>query len=164
MRASAIAALLVVLAAASAPAQAERPTADSIRPMDTSPSIPLTRPAIDPDPASQAPTAGAAGSATDPNTPVSSGDPIDPSAGAPAGADPAAMSGIAGGDAGQDPAGPYAGGVPERAAPPRTLRAHWHVFVAFAIVWALLFGYAVSVGRRFGRLEDEVRRLKAPTS
>lgn len=163
MRPSAISALLVLLAAAPASAQAEqdRPTADSTRPMDTHPSIPLERPVIDTERASQpSPQTGAAGSTADPDTPVSSDDPIDPSVGAGPGMDPAAMSGPAA--AGQEPAGPYAAGVPERAAPPRTLRAHWHVFVAFAIVWALLFGYAISVGRRFARLEDEVRRLRAP--
>lgn len=52
-----------------------------------------------------------------------------------------------------------AAGLPERAAPPRTLRAYWHVFIAFAVTWILLFGYALSLGRRFGRLDDEVRRL-----
>lgn len=56
------------------------------------------------------------------------------------------------------PAGDYAG-LPERAAPPRTLRAYWHVFVAFALAWLLLFGYVVSLGRRFARVEDGLRRL-----
>lgn len=165
MRAWAIAALLVVLVAAPAPGQAvpSRPSADSIRPLDTSPSIPLTRPAIDTG-SQAAPPAGSAGTAADPDAPVSSRDRIDPSAGAPAGADPSAMSGPAG--LGADPGAdaPYGGGVPERAAPPRTLRAHWHVFIAFAVLWVLLFGYAISVGRRFGRLEDEVRRLRGPAS
>lgn len=55
-----------------------------------------------------------------------------------------------------------AGGLPERSAPPRTLRAHWHVYIAFAITWALLFGFVLSLGRRFGRLEDEIRRLRGP--
>jgi CcmD family protein len=53
-----------------------------------------------------------------------------------------------------------ASGLPERAAPPRTMRAYWHVFVAFAITWVLLFGFALSIGRRFGALEEEVRRLR----
>jgi CcmD family protein len=55
-------------------------------------------------------------------------------------------------------------GLPQRAAPPRTLRAHWHVFVAFALVWVLLFGYALSLGRRFRRLDDEVQRLHRAAS
>ena len=46
------------------------------------------------------------------------------------------------------------------AAPPRTLRAYWHVFIAFAIAWALLFGYVVVLGRRFGVLEKEIKRLE----
>ncbi|MEX0911831.1 MAG: CcmD family protein [Gemmatimonadota bacterium] len=54
---------------------------------------------------------------------------------------------------------PIGSGLPERAALPRTMRAYWHVFVAFAVTWLLLFGYALSVGRRFGRLEDELQRV-----
>jgi CcmD family protein len=50
-------------------------------------------------------------------------------------------------------------GLPQRAAPPRTLRDHWHVFVAFALAWVLLFGYVVSLGRRFARVERDLRRL-----
>jgi CcmD family protein len=44
---------------------------------------------------------------------------------------------------------------------PRSMRPYWHVFMAFAVVWLLLFGYALTVGRRFGRLEEEVRRLRS---
>jgi CcmD family protein len=60
----------------------------------------------------------------------------------------------------QAPAGQPGIGLPERAAAPRTMRAYWHVFGAFAVTWALLFGFALSIGRRFGRLEDEVQRLR----
>lgn len=56
------------------------------------------------------------------------------------------------------PAGDFAG-LPERAAPPRTLRDYSHVFIAFALAWLLLFGYVVSLGRRFARVEDGLRRL-----
>jgi CcmD family protein len=42
------------------------------------------------------------------------------------------------------------------AQPPRTLRAYWHVFIAFAVTLLLLFGYALSLGRRWARLEREV--------
>jgi CcmD family protein len=52
-----------------------------------------------------------------------------------------------------------ANGLPLRATPPRTLRAYWHVFAAFAIAWILLFGYALSLGRRFTRVERELQRL-----
>jgi len=52
--------------------------------------------------------------------------------------------------------GVEAAGVADRAAPPRTLRAYWHVFIAFALTWLLLFGYAISLGRRWARLEREV--------
>lgn len=45
----------------------------------------------------------------------------------------------------------------ERTGAPRTLRAYWHVFIAFAVTWLLLFGYALSLGTRWARLE---RRLQ----
>ena len=60
----------------------------------------------------------------------------------------------------QEPGGAQAG-LPLREPPPRTLRAYWHVFIAFAVTWLLLFGYALTVGRRFGRLEEELRRLRS---
>lgn len=91
---------------------------------------------------------GYAGAQTaDPNTPVSS----------------AAEPGVAGevGDPAAAQVAPAAG-APESwqtAGPPRTLRAYWHVFIAFGLAWVLLFGYAISVGRRFSRLEQEVRSL-----
>ena len=44
--------------------------------------------------------------------------------------------------------------------PPATLRAYWHVFTAFALAWLFLFGYALSLGRRFRRLESEVDSLR----
>jgi CcmD family protein len=52
-----------------------------------------------------------------------------------------------------------ANGLPLRPTPPRTLRAYWHVFTAFAVAWILLFGYALSLGRRFTRVERELQRL-----
>ncbi|HET6765556.1 MAG TPA: CcmD family protein [Longimicrobiaceae bacterium] len=51
-------------------------------------------------------------------------------------------------------------GLPAEQAPPRTLRAYTHVWVAFTIAWLLLFGYVISVGRRFARLEREVEALR----
>jgi CcmD family protein len=51
-------------------------------------------------------------------------------------------------------------GLPEVAPPPRTLRAYWHVFAAFAVAFTLLFGYALVLGRRFGALERQVERLE----
>jgi CcmD family protein len=51
-------------------------------------------------------------------------------------------------------------GLPEVAPPPRTLRAYWHVFIAFGLAWTLLFGYAIVLGRRFGALERQVKRLE----
>jgi CcmD family protein len=48
----------------------------------------------------------------------------------------------------------------QASAPPRTLRAYWHVFIAFALAWLLLFGYAVSLSRRFRKLEQDVDALR----
>ncbi len=47
----------------------------------------------------------------------------------------------------------------ERVEAPRTLRGYWHLFIAFALAWALLFGYALFLGGRFRRLERDVQRL-----
>ncbi|HET7233668.1 MAG TPA: CcmD family protein [Longimicrobium sp.] len=47
-------------------------------------------------------------------------------------------------------------GLPVQSGPPRTLRAYWHVFAAFTITWLLVFGYVISLGRRFGKLEREM--------
>jgi CcmD family protein len=52
--------------------------------------------------------------------------------------------------------GAQAGTLAERGQPPRTMQAYWHVFIAFAMTWLLLFGYAISLGRRWARLEREV--------
>ncbi len=48
-----------------------------------------------------------------------------------------------------------------RYTPPRTLRAYWHLFVAFAVAWVLLFGYTVAIARRWSRLERELDALQA---
>jgi CcmD family protein len=52
--------------------------------------------------------------------------------------------------------------LPARQAPPRTFRAYWHVFIAFALAWLLLFGYTVSIARRSRRLEEQMDRLATP--
>jgi CcmD family protein len=73
-----------------------------------------------------------------------------PAAQAPGGpaADPSASLGTRTVDA--------SSGLPQRAAPPRTLRDYTHVFVAFALAWILLFGYVVSLGRRWSAVEREL--------
>jgi CcmD family protein len=40
----------------------------------------------------------------------------------------------------------------------RTMRGYWHLFIAFAVTWLLLFGYAISLGRRFSALERKLER------
>jgi CcmD family protein len=57
------------------------------------------------------------------------------------------------------PASVSESGLPQHVEPPRTLKAYWHVFIAFAIAWVLLFGYTLSLGRRFARVERELQRL-----
>lgn len=54
---------------------------------------------------------------------------------------------------------PPRSGLPAPAAPPRTLRAHWHVFIAFAIAWLLLFAFVVRLHRRFAQLDREMREV-----
>ncbi|HEX8454984.1 MAG TPA: CcmD family protein [Longimicrobium sp.] len=46
--------------------------------------------------------------------------------------------------------------LPEQSAPPRTLRAYWHVFAAFTFAWLMILGYAISLARRFRSLEQKV--------
>jgi CcmD family protein len=55
-----------------------------------------------------------------------------------------------------------ASALPAREAPPRSLRAYWHVFIAFAIAWGLLFGYVVLIARRSRRLEEQLDGLSRP--
>lgn len=64
-------------------------------------------------------------------------------------------------DAAVEPIGAAAQGLPARPQPPRTLRDHWHVFVAFAIVLGLILGYVVVLARRFARLDREVAALRS---
>jgi hypothetical protein len=34
-----------------------------------------------------------------------------------------------------------------------SLRPYWHVFAAYAVAWLILFGWVVSIARRFARLD-----------
>lgn len=77
---------------------------------------------------------------------------------------PTAGAAAAGGSGAAIPAEPVGGavqGLPARPQPPRTLRDHWHVFAAFAIVLGLILGYVVVLARRFGRLDREVAELRS---
>lgn len=85
----------------------------------------------------------AAGAMQDPGTPV----PSDVTAQQPTESPPAAYTGAE--------TSPFS----EQAAPPRTLRAYWHVFIAFALAWVLLFGYVLVLGRRFARVEREMEKM-----
>jgi CcmD family protein len=50
-------------------------------------------------------------------------------------------------------------GLPAGMGVPRTMRSYTHVFVAFSVAWVLLFGYTVSIDRRFRKLEEQVDSL-----
>lgn len=39
-------------------------------------------------------------------------------------------------------------------------RGYWHVFIAYAVAWALVLGWTVAIGRRLARVE---RRLEPGT-
>lgn len=84
-----------------------------------------------------------------------------------AGAEPAEAAAVQSGveaAPGMEAAPQSSSGLPMRDTQARTMRAYWHVFIAFAATWLLLFGYALTMGRRFGRLEEEVRRLRESES
>lgn len=49
--------------------------------------------------------------------------------------------------------------LPQQPAPPRTLRAYWHLFAAFTFGWLAIFGYTISLSRRFKRLEQQLDAL-----
>ena len=35
-------------------------------------------------------------------------------------------------------------------------RPYWHVFAAYAIAWALMFGWLISMARRLRRVEERI--------
>ena len=41
-------------------------------------------------------------------------------------------------------------------ATPLEMRHFWHVFVAYALAWILLFGWVVSILNRFRRVEEKL--------
>ena len=46
-----------------------------------------------------------------------------------------------------------AGQVDPGAMATQSLRPYWHVFIAYALAWLLVFGWLFSVARRLARLE-----------
>lgn len=54
---------------------------------------------------------------------------------------------------------PASSGLPAPNEPPRTLRAYWHLFAAFVFAWLMILGYAISLARRFRRLEERIGAL-----
>ncbi|CAN5721125.1 hypothetical protein BH23GEM11_BH23GEM11_14480 [soil metagenome] len=37
------------------------------------------------------------------------------------------------------------------------MQEFWHVFIAYAVAWGLVFGWAVAIFRRMGRVEERLR-------
>lgn len=35
-------------------------------------------------------------------------------------------------------------------------RGYWHMFIAYAIAWILVFGWAISIGRRLSNVERKL--------
>ena len=35
-------------------------------------------------------------------------------------------------------------------------RPYWHVFIAYAIAWVLVFGWLIAIGRRLRRVEERL--------
>jgi hypothetical protein len=68
---------------------------------------------------------------------------------------------LAGGSAVALAAAPALPGLAElaaqAAAPAPQMRQFWHVFVAYGIAWGLVFGWAVAIFRRLGRVEAELK-------
>lgn len=40
----------------------------------------------------------------------------------------------------------------------QNLRGYTHLFIAYAIAWILVAGWAISIARRLGRVERELKR------
>lgn len=38
----------------------------------------------------------------------------------------------------------------------QSLRPYWHVFIAYALAWVLVFGWVVSIARRLGRVQRDI--------
>lgn len=41
-------------------------------------------------------------------------------------------------------------------------RSYWHLFAAYLIVWALVFGWVISIARRLRGIEDRLHADPAP--
>ena len=60
--------------------------------------------------------------------------------------------------AGLPEAVPAQGGLADpQALANQSLRGYTHMFIAYFIAWAIIFGWVVSIGRRLARLEKSLR-------
>lgn len=57
--------------------------------------------------------------------------------------------------------GPAPTGLPQWAPPPRTMEAHWPVFLLFGITWIAIVGYLMMTARRVSRFAEALRELEA---
>lgn len=55
-------------------------------------------------------------------------------------------------------AGPHAADAQARELASQSLRPYGHVFVAYALAWAVVLGWVVSLARRWGRVQEELER------
>lgn len=46
----------------------------------------------------------------------------------------------------------------------QNLRPYWHVFIAYILVWLILFGWVVSIARRLGRIERGLQGSVPPST
>lgn len=44
--------------------------------------------------------------------------------------------------------------------PPREMRQFWHVFIAYAIAWLLVFVWILTILRRIRRVDDRLTKLE----
>jgi|GEM_PF-771301 CcmD family protein len=41
------------------------------------------------------------------------------------------------------------------------MKNFWSLLAAYGLAWAIFFGYLLTLARRLGRLEEQLRRLRA---
>jgi hypothetical protein len=54
--------------------------------------------------------------------------------------------------------------VAQAGTPAPQMRQFWHVFIAYAVAWGLVFGWAVAIFRRLGRVETQLNEGAPPAS
>lgn len=75
---------------------------------------------------------------------------------------PAAAS-MGAADGSDAPAATISASPPQRAALPRTMRAHWAVFAFFALSWVGITVYLLRLDARAGRLAERLAKGEVPS-